>query len=245
MSMEGKENRDTLLQEQRRLMHELQRIEAALTPASNGASRPGGQEARFADFPPGKAIRKLVTEEGRPCTRATIVWELIAGKANVGSKYSEENILRAIDVNLELGLLVEIRDKIGLPEWQNNERPRHRMAKDSRIRFLIEKIHTDLNEQFSIGQLAQSVQLSPSRLSRLFQKEVGMTPLEYLRLVKMRVVRHMLRTTTLKQKQILAITGITDRSHFSRQFKRLFRKSPSQIRARAGTGSVANLKIRA
>ena len=213
---------ETLVQQRQRLLRELAQIQAALS--SDDSKSP------FAHLPPGKAIRKLLADEGKPCDRNTIVHRLIAGKANVGTRDPESNIKRAIDVNLQLGLLQDIKGKVGLPEWQFKGLQPDRSATDPRVKLVLEKMHTDLDQSFSIAQLAESVQLSPSRLSHLFLHEVGLPPLDYLRKVKMLIFRNMLRNSNLKQKEILEHLGIADRSHFSRHFKKLFHKSPAALR---------------
>lgn len=219
---------EPLRQRQRELLAELAEVHKALGLEVSPAEDPGG--ARFANVPPGRAIRRLLADERAMLERSRIVWELIAGDALTGAKHAEETILRAIDVNVELGLLVERDGKIGLPEWKFYERPWRRTVKDPRVRLVMEQMHVDLGAGTSIAELAREANVSPSRLTHLFQRELSITPKEYMRRIRMRVVRHMLSTTRLKQKEILAIVGITDRSHFSREFKTFFRHTPTNLR---------------
>lgn len=220
--------RPVLLRQKQRLLTELELIQSTLSAEAQLADKPV-----YANLPPGKAIRKFLAYEGRLCDRATIIWNLIAGQANVGTKDPEQNINRAIDVNLQLGLLREFGGKIALAEWEYRETQADRAARDPRVRQVVRTMHSELDKSFSIEHLAEGVQLSPSRLSRLFQQEMRMRPCEYLRRIKMRVFCHMAKTSMLKQKQILPYIGITDRSHFSRQFTRMFGRSPSDLRKRS------------
>jgi hypothetical protein len=68
-------------------------------------------------LPPGKAVKKILTENRRPHTRNEIVAMLLQRGAAAGSKNPERTIQRALDVNLAIGTLRASGDVIGLPEW--------------------------------------------------------------------------------------------------------------------------------
>ncbi len=229
-------DREVLLRKRQQLLRELDSIHAVLSNSGNGASGGGRKKKspRFANLSPGKAVRKLLVEEGRVSSRERIVQELLDGGAAVGSKHAEQNIRRAIDVNVELGLLVETSGMIGLPEWQA-PRAHSPQVKDGRVRLVLQKMHLDIDAPLSIGALAESVRLSPSRLSHLFRSELSMSPAQYLKRIRIFVAGNMLKKTRLSQKEILAATGITDRSHFTRHFKRIYGESPSQFRVNLKT----------
>ena len=224
-------DRESLLRKRQQLLRELDSIHAVLsTTAGPGSGGRKKKSPRFANLSPGKAVRKLLVEEARPSSRERIIQELVEGGAAVGSKHAEQNIRRAIEVNVELGLLVETSGMIGLPEWHAAPRLQSPNVKDGRVRLVLQKMHLDIDSPLSIGALAESVRLSPSRLSHLFRSELEMSPAQYLKRIRIFVAGNMLRKTRLSQKEILAATGITDRSHFTRHFKRIYGESPSQFR---------------
>jgi len=82
----------------------------------------------------------------------------------------------------------------------------------------------------SVDSLANRVRLSPSRLSQLFKAETGMSPMQYLRTLRMRQAEDLLQTTFLSVKEIAFLSGASDVSHFVRDFKRHFGLTPSEFR---------------
>jgi transcriptional regulator GlxA family with amidase domain len=80
--------------------------------------------------------------------------------------------------------------------------------------------------------MATSVNLSYSRLEHLFKAETGSTPLNYLRKLRIEKARELLETTFLTNQQIIIRVGIYDESHFVRDFKKAYGRSPSEYRKR-------------
>jgi AraC family transcriptional regulator of arabinose operon len=101
---------------------------------------------------------------------------------------------------------------------------------DPRIEALIALMKADLRRLLPIGRMAQSVNLSPTRLSCLFKAETGSPPARYLRQMRMQVAATLLVETFLSVKEIMARVGINDESHFVRDFKRINGMTPMQYR---------------
>src|SRR5579883_3061481 len=94
-----------ILRKRDRLLNELAKVHKELgLPLPNGGVEPDGP---VFDLAPSQAIRRLLADRRTPLEPACIVRALIKGNARVGTKHAEHNILRAIEVNVELGLLVE------------------------------------------------------------------------------------------------------------------------------------------
>ena len=89
----------------------------------------------------------------------------------------------------------------------------------------------DLRREFSLDELAQSLSLSTSRLRHLFTAEVGLSPMQYLKAQRMQSAKELLETTFFNVRQIMRRVGITDESHFVRDFQRRYGLSPAQYRA--------------
>ena len=115
---------------------------------------------------------------------------------------------------------------------------------DYRVRRAIALAGECLQRGWSPARLAEAVNLSPSRLSQLFKRETGMPPARYLRLLRMERARELLETTHLSVKQVMARVGVTDESHFVRDFKKTCGLTPARHREKfqegvAGAGEVS------
>jgi AraC-like DNA-binding protein len=110
---------------------------------------------------------------------------------------------------------------------------------DRRVQKVIGLIKDNLDRELSIGEMAQSVNLSPSRLRYVFKAETGMTPAQYFRSHRIHLIRELVETSFLSVKEIMDKVGIRDRSHFFRVFKKAYGLTPTQHRARLGGESGA------
>lgn len=105
-----------------------------------------------------------------------------------------------------------------------------RASADRRIEFVVEAVQHHLHLDLSLQALANSVNLSASRLRHLF-KEVTDVPLhQYVTLLRMHRAAYLLRTEFLTVKIVLTKVGIKDESHFVRFFKQIYRLTPAQYR---------------
>ena len=106
---------------------------------------------------------------------------------------------------------------------------------DSRIEITLRKLHQmagATTDQLSIHHLAISVNLSPSRLRQLFKREIGESPKQHLRRVRMQRAEHLLQTTFLSVKEVTFFSGFRDVSHFVRDFKKQYGVTPTGFRTR-------------
>ena len=81
-----------------------------------------------------------------------------------------------------------------------------------------------------LDDLAQSLNLSPSRLRYLFKTETGLTPAQYLKHLKMEKAKELAESTNLRVNQILAMIEVGDGSHFLRDFKNAYGLTLSEYR---------------
>jgi transcriptional regulator GlxA family with amidase domain len=89
----------------------------------------------------------------------------------------------------------------------------------------------DPGRPLKLSQMAQLVNLSPSRLQHLFKTETGVTLTQWQRMIRLDGARDLLEHTFLSVKQIIVRVGAKDRSHFERDFKKAFGLTPTQYRA--------------
>ena len=103
---------------------------------------------------------------------------------------------------------------------------------DHRVRKAIAMAEEFLHKGWSAAKLAGLVNLSPSRFHQLFKEEMGEPPARYLRRRRMRRAQELLETTHLSVKQVMAGVGVSDESHFVRDFKKSCGLTPARYRER-------------
>lgn len=103
---------------------------------------------------------------------------------------------------------------------------------DRRIESIISKIESDISRSWDTPTLASMVDLSPSRFRHLFKQETGTSPAQYLKELRLRKAKQMLRKTFLSVKQILKRVGIRSNSHFVHDFKKTYGITPTAYRRR-------------
>jgi AraC-like DNA-binding protein len=114
-------------------------------------------------------------------------------------------------------------------EFQNNRRCKQM---EYRVQKIILLIRENPSKPLTLDKLAQAVNMSSSRLRHLFKGEVGKTPTQYLKDLRMERARKLLENTSFHVKQVMMDVGINDESHFLRDFKRAFGMTPKQCRVR-------------
>lgn len=102
---------------------------------------------------------------------------------------------------------------------------------DYRIRRTIEFIEMNYHRPISVDDLSQCARLSRSWLDILFKSETGMSPVKYLKQFRISKAKDLLASDPdLGIKEVIARVGLTDRSHFARDFKQTFGVAPSECR---------------
>ncbi|MFL6336400.1 MAG: helix-turn-helix domain-containing protein [Pyrinomonadaceae bacterium] len=108
---------------------------------------------------------------------------------------------------------------------------------EHRVRKAIALAEQSLHKGWSPAKLAALVNLSPSRLHQLFKQETGVPPARYLRQLRMLRAKELLERTNLSVKQVMACVGLTDESHFVRDFKKTCGLTPARYRERFHDGA--------
>ena len=102
---------------------------------------------------------------------------------------------------------------------------------DKRVEKIIQMMREDVRGELSLGEFAQSVNLSVWRLCHIFKSDVGMPPIRYLRLLRMERAKDLLESSFLSVKEIAFQVGLNDESHFVRDFKSTYGFSPALYRS--------------
>lgn len=100
----------------------------------------------------------------------------------------------------------------------------------SQIADAVKQINTNYNSDISLAELSQSLGISPSQLSRLFHKEIGISPIEYLTNVRLEHSMQLLAMTNLGINEIASLCGFSNGNYFTKVFKKKLGFTPSNYR---------------
>lgn len=82
----------------------------------------------------------------------------------------------------------------------------------------------------TMASLADELSISPVTMSVEFKNRMGVNPSDYLGIIRMEKAKELLKTTTLKVKDVSAAVGYEDEHVFMRRFKKYVGKTPGQYR---------------
>lgn len=91
-------------------------------------------------------------------------------------------------------------------------------------------IDVNYKENISIDSLCSLVHLSPYYFSRLFKKELGYSPYEYLIIVRLNAAKKLLKHSYMTIKEIAFETGFNSEANFIRTFKSYTDMTPGKFR---------------
>jgi len=101
------------------------------------------------------------------------------------------------------------------------------------VQKVIELMKENTHRGLSCAELAEHVQLSPRHLSHLFRAETGTTPARFLKSLRMQQAKDLLENSFLATREIIRRVGLSNESHFARDFKRYYGVTPGQLRLAA------------
>jgi len=94
----------------------------------------------------------------------------------------------------------------------------------------INHINKNIYGGISLNELASYLDISPSYLSKLFKKEVGIPLSEYIQRERVEEAKKLLTLTTYPLSDICACLNFNDQSYFTRVFKKSTNMTPRQYR---------------
>ena len=127
---------------------------------------------------------------------------------------------------LKLLLLSILRDAGGVkkrlqtPAALNNE--------NAIVSRALQYIADHVYEKLPVEAVAKGIGVSASHLTALFHRQMGISPGEYIRRVKLEESKGLIREGKMNFSQIAAALHYSTIHHFSRQFKEKFGVSPSE-----------------
>ncbi len=104
------------------------------------------------------------------------------------------------------------------------------------IRRAMEVIEKHISDgEFGIEQLAAEVAMSKTHLNRKIQGIAGMTPLQFIRSIRLKRAAQLLRDSQYNISEIAYMAGFNTLKYFNKHFKEEFGMTPTQYREEHGT----------
>jgi AraC family transcriptional regulator len=100
-----------------------------------------------------------------------------------------------------------------------------------RLRRVRDYIEAHLNDELSLGVLANVACLSPYHFSRSFKEATGLGPQRYVRQTRLERAKRLLYQTDQPLRQIALEAGFADQSHLTFVFRRELGTTPGRFRA--------------
>ncbi|HEX5702269.1 MAG TPA: AraC family transcriptional regulator [Pyrinomonadaceae bacterium] len=108
--------------------------------------------------------------------------------------------------------------------------PAIRKPTDRRVQTVVMLLESNWNKQIALPEIAQAVNLSPSRLAHLFKSEMNLSMQQYLTRLRLAKAKRQLETSFLSVKEIAAAVGFSSVTRFVACFKSVVGFTPGQYR---------------
>ena len=90
--------------------------------------------------------------------------------------------------------------------------------------------HARFHEPLEIAEIARGFGMSPCWFTRLFHRQTGLSPQQYLTDIRINKARELLATTNYNVSEVADLTGYPNPLYFSRIFKKHTGVSPSRYK---------------
>ena len=165
----------------------------------------------------------LVTRLIRLDTDGTALLRRMLDERDQNDRYSGDLIV----CSLQMLLLTILRN--GEKTETRLKTPASLQNENSIINAALTYISANARKKLSVPLVAKSSNVSVSRLTKLFQERLAITPGEYIRRVKLEESRALIKAGEGNVSQIAELLQYSTVQHFSRQFKAKFGVSPSEF----------------
>lgn len=101
-------------------------------------------------------------------------------------------------------------------------------------------MHRRMHRKLPLRELAGATGLSVSRVCHLFKSHHGISPAQYLKLLRMRRAKELIEASVLSVKEIGVRLGYDDPSRFVEDFRKTFGSPPLRYREQVSQTTVAS-----
>ncbi len=190
-------------------------ITEAITPIQLGGGIIG--YAIFAHMLPEDALANVIDEICIRCSQYGLGREQTAEAAAELKTYGTEKIMASMRLLDAIAAYLQI---IKLANWKNEE-----IATQIQ-RFIENNLDKDLKSEL----LCRHFFISRTSLYSVSLKAFGMSISNFILFKRMEKAKELLQSTDIKVSEIAAAVGLPDYNHFSKTFKKYYKKTPSDLR---------------
>ena len=102
--------------------------------------------------------------------------------------------------------------------------------KNSDINAALAYIHANFKRRVSLVEVAEKTHFSPSYLSRCFHESVGMTFMQYIKMLRLEFAARLILNTDSEITDICYEAGFSSPQSFSNEFKKAYNLTPTKYR---------------
>lgn len=147
-----------------------------------------------------------------------LCWQFIA---EAGSLKPNTSLLQAISIQICHSVIrstFETTQQSGIGEWRTE------------IGKSIAFIHSHLHDKIGLNNIAEAAHMSVPNFSRVFKREMGQTPIEYLSEQRLYKAKNMLLADEFSMQDIASSCGFSNVSYLSTSFRKKYGFSPEKYR---------------
>jgi len=100
----------------------------------------------------------------------------------------------------------------------------------ARLRTIKELVHAKIEDELTLIEMAQSVELSPAHFSRMFRESTGDTPHQFVLRNRIERAKEMLCAPGVRVLDVAVACGFKTQQHFARVFRHVCGTSPTEYR---------------
>ena len=105
---------------------------------------------------------------------------------------------------------------------------------DERLTKVVRYIHSNIYDDIDLDELADMACMTKPYLVRLFRRDFGVSPLQFINQKKVEKAQLLLLTNDIAVKEVAYTLGFGDHSYFIRLFRKVTGKTPTAYREMFG-----------
>ena len=178
----------------------------------------------------GYAAEKLVEKIGFSEERPVVTFENVEGLYSIMMEILEASQLTYSGYLLRLGEFFRFVGRMIELGGKPGDREELEYSQGVYVKQAMLYIMYNYPEKIKIDELASQIGITRNYLTKSFQKELGVSPQEFLINVRMERAAELLTSTGLPVNEVAAKVGYPDALAFSKKFKEKYKLSPKSYR---------------